>query len=120
MGTEQKQQQGSQEQQQDSQEQQQDSENQEQSSDQPERSESGQLTEKPEITDEAKDKAKEMAKSYNDDLQTTTLPGSDGTVSGTAVTDWVDEEDKGKIETSADEGNVEYRKTEEFRKIQES
>jgi hypothetical protein len=44
------------------------------------------------------------------------LPGSDGTVSGTAVTDWVDEEDKGKIETSAEEGKVEFRKTEEFRK----
>jgi hypothetical protein len=85
-----------------------------------ERYESGQLTEKPEVTDEAKEKAKEMAKSYNDDLQTTTLPGSDGTVAGTAVTDWVDEEDKGKIETSAEEGNVEYRNTEEFKKIQES
>jgi hypothetical protein len=107
MGTEQKQQSDSQEQQQ------------RQSGDQQQYA-SGQLTEKPEVTDEAKDKAKEMAKSYDDDLETTTLPGSDGTVSGTAVTDWVDDEDKGKIETSSDEGNVEYRKTEEFRKIQES
>jgi hypothetical protein len=102
------------------QQQQQDSEKQSQSGQQPETNESGQLTEKPEVTDEHKEKAKEMAKSYSDDLQTTTLPGSDGTVAGTAVTDWVDDEDKGKIETSADEGNVEYRKTEEFRKIQES
>jgi hypothetical protein len=107
MGTEQKQQSDSQEQQQ------------RQSGDQQQYA-SGQLAEKPEVTDEAKDKAKEMAKSYDDDLETTTLPGSDGTVSGTAVTDWVDDEDKGKIETSSDEGNVEYRKTEEFRKIQES
>lgn len=107
MGTDQKQQSDSQEQQQT------DSGDQQQNA-------SGQLTEKPEVTDEAREKAKEMAKSYDDDLQTTTLPGSDGTVSGTAVTDWVDDEDKGKIETSADEGNVEYRKTEEFRKIQES
>jgi hypothetical protein len=99
MGTEQKQQSDSQEQQQ---------------------SASGQLTEKPEVTDEAKEKAKEMAKEYDDDVQTTTLPGSGGTISGTAVTDWVDDEDKGKIETSSDEGNVEYRKTEEFKKIQES
>ncbi|MFB1295888.1 hypothetical protein ACAG24_010260 [Mycobacterium sp. pW049] len=74
------------------------------------------LTEKPEITDEHREKAKEMAKAYSDDLKTTTLPGSSGTVSGTSVTDWVDDEDKGKIETSADEGNVEYRNTEEFRK----
>jgi len=49
---------------------------------------------------------------------TSTLPGSGGTVSGTAVTDWVDDEDKGKIETSAQEGKVEFRKTEEFRKKQ--
>lgn len=74
------------------------------------------LTEKPEVTDEHREKAKEMAKAYSDDLQTTTLPGSSGTVSGTSVTDWVDDEDKGEIETSADEGNVEYRNTEEFRK----
>jgi hypothetical protein len=80
---------------------------------------SGQLTEKPEVTAEQKDKVKEMAKAYDDTLQTTTLPGSDGTVSGTAVTDWVDDKDKGKIETTAEEGKVEYRKTEEFRKKQE-
>ena len=78
-----------------------------------------QLTEKPEVADEHKEKAKEMAKEYDDNLQTTTLPGSGGTVSGTAVTEWVDEKDKGKIETTAEEGKVEFRKTEEFRKKQE-
>ncbi|MGB3354574.1 MAG: hypothetical protein WBB00_17600 [Mycobacterium sp.] len=83
--------------------------------DQNEETSSQQLTEKPEITDEHKAQAKEMAKSYNEELETTTLPGSNGTVSGTSVTDWVDDKDKGKIETSADEGNVEYRNTEEFR-----
>ncbi len=57
-----------------------------------------------------------MAKAYDEDRPTTTLPGSSGTVSGTAVTDWVDDEDKGKIETTAEEGKVEFRKTEEFRK----
>ncbi len=123
MGTEQKQQSESQEQQQsDSQEKPQNASQEQQQSDSGDQQEnaSGQMTEKPEVTDEAKEKAKEMAKSYSDDLQTTTLPGSDGTVAGTAVTDWVDEKDKGKIETSADEGNVEYRNTEEFKKIQES
>jgi hypothetical protein len=114
MGTEQKQQSDSQDQQQSDagEQQQRDSGGQQQY-------ESGQLAEKPEVTEDAKEKAKEMAKSYNDDLQTTTLPGSEGTVAGTAVTDWVDEEDKGKIETSAEEGKVEYRNTEEFKKIQE-
>ena len=74
-------------------------------------------TEKPEVTDEHKEQAKEMAEAYKEEnLQTTTLPGSGGTVSGTSVTNWVDDEDKGNIETSADEGNVEYRNTEEFKK----
>jgi hypothetical protein len=74
------------------------------------------LTEKPEVTDEHKQKAKEMAEAYKtENLKTTTLPGSSGTVSGTSVTDWVDDDDKGKIETSADEGNVEYRNTDEFK-----
>jgi hypothetical protein len=75
-------------------------------------------TEKPEVTDEHRDKAKEMAKAYDDDLQTTTLPGTGGAVSGTAVTDWVDDKDKGNVETTAEEGKVEFRKTEEFRKKQ--
>jgi hypothetical protein len=79
-------------------------------------SEQRQRTEKPEVTDEHKDKAKEMAKAYDEARPTTTLPGSGGTVSGTAVTDWVDDKDKGKTETTAEEGKVEYRKTEEFRR----
>ena len=80
-------------------------------------SEEREVTEKPEVTDEHRAKAKEMAQAYDDEnLQTTTLPGSDGTVVGTAVTDWVDDKDKGHIETTAEEGKVEYRNTEEFRK----
>jgi hypothetical protein len=77
-----------------------------------------QRTEKPEVTDEHKAKAKEMAKVYDEDRPTTSLPGSGGAVSGTAVTDWVDDKDKGNIETTAEEGKVEYRKSEEFRKKQ--
>lgn len=46
------------------------------------------LTEKPEVTDEHKAQAKEMAKAYQDDRPTTTMPGTGGTVSGTAVADW--------------------------------
>jgi hypothetical protein len=84
----------------------------------PETNDAGQLTEKPEITDEHREKAKEMAKAYDETIPTTTLPGSGGTVAGTAVTEWVDDEDKGKIETTAEEGKVEFRKTEEFRKQQ--
>ncbi|MEV3901898.1 hypothetical protein AB0K11_06190 [Mycobacterium sp. NPDC050551] len=84
-----------------------------------EKTDAGQLTEKPEVTDEHKEKAKEMRKAYEEDLETTTLPGSDGTVSGTAVSEWVDDKDKGNIETSAEEGKVEYRNSDEFKKLQE-
>jgi hypothetical protein len=76
-------------------------------------------TEKPDVTEEHKEKAKEMARAYDEDRPTSTLPGSGGTVSGTAITDWVDDKDKGKTETSAQEGKVEFRKTEEFRKKQQ-
>jgi hypothetical protein len=78
-----------------------------------------QRTEKPEVTDEHKAQAKEMIEAYDEDRPTTSLPGTGGTISGTAVTDWVDEKDKGNIETSAEEGKVVYRKSEEFRKKQE-
>jgi len=77
-----------------------------------------QRTEKPEVTDEHRAAAKKMVEAYDEDRPTTTLPGSGGAVSGTAVTDWVDDKDKGKTETTAEEGKVEYRKSEEFRKKQ--
>ena len=60
-------------------------------------------TEKPEVTEEHKEQAKEMADSYNEERPTTTLPGSGGAVAGTAVTDWVDDQDKGKVDFSGRE-----------------
>jgi hypothetical protein len=59
-------------------------------------------TEKPEVTDEHRDKAKEMAKDNNDDRATISMPGTDGAVSGTAVNDWVDDDGNPKY---SDEGN---------------
>ena len=49
-------------------------------------------TEKPEVTDEHREQAKKMAESYEENRPTSTLPGSDGTVSGTAVNDWLDDD----------------------------
>ena len=48
---------------------------------------------KPEVTDEHREKAKEMAKAYEDDRPTIGLPGSSNTVTGQAVSDWVDGDD---------------------------
>ena len=60
-------------------------------------------TEKPEPDDSAKAKAKEMMTAY-EDRPTAVLPGSDNTVTGTAVNDWLDEEGQPKF---GKEGNAE-------------
>jgi hypothetical protein len=59
-----------------------------------ERYDSGQIAEKPDPSDEQKDQAQKMAESYVEERPTTVLPGSDATVSGTAVNDWIDDEGK--------------------------
>lgn len=43
-----------------------------------------------EISESAQEKAKDMAKLY-EDRPTVVLPGSNGTVAGTAIGDWLDE-----------------------------
>ena len=50
------------------------------------------MTEKPEVEDKHKEIAKEMMKEYDEDRPTVTMPGSGGTVAGTAVADWLDDD----------------------------
>jgi hypothetical protein len=52
----------------------------------------------------AKAIAKEMMKSY-EDRPTAVLPGSDNTVTGTAVNDWLDDEGKPIYGKDGDAGN---------------
>lgn len=59
------------------------------------------LTEKPEVTDEHREKAKEMAKAYDDDRPTIGLPGTSNTVAGQAVAEWVDEDGSPKFGEAA-------------------
>jgi hypothetical protein len=51
-------------------------------------------TEKPRVTEENRKEAERVMKSYDSDRSTVTLPGSHGTVSGTAVNDWLDDDGK--------------------------
>lgn len=60
------------------------------------------ITEKPEITDEHRAAAKEMRKEYEEERPTIVMPGTGGTVAGTAVNDWVDE--NGEPKFGKDEG----------------
>jgi len=52
---------------------------------------------KPEVTDKHREEAKKMAKSYDDDRPTIGLPGTSNTVSGQAVSGWVDDEGNPKF-----------------------
>jgi hypothetical protein len=54
-------------------------------------------TEKPEVTEEHKEKAKEMRKDYEEERPTIAMPGTDGAVSGTAVNEWVDDDGNPKF-----------------------
>jgi hypothetical protein len=71
----------------------------------PERSESPDQQqsagEKPVPDESAKAKAKEMMTAY-EDRPTAVLPGSDNTVTGTAVNDWLDEEGQPKFGNEGD------------------
>jgi hypothetical protein len=49
-------------------------------------------TGKPEVDEGAIEKAKKMEDRYRGDRPTVVLPGSGGTVSGTAINDWLDDE----------------------------
>jgi hypothetical protein len=63
-----------------------------------------QQTEKPEPTEEHKEKAAAMMTAY-EDRPTLVLPGSGAMVTGTAVNDWLDDEGNPKCESPDDAGS---------------
>ncbi len=62
-------------------------------------------TEKPEVTEEHRNKAKEMAKDYDEQRPTVTMPGTGGAVAGTAVNDWLDDEGNPKYGEGKDDAS---------------
>ncbi|WP_245233819.1 hypothetical protein [Mycobacterium sp. PS03-16] len=62
------------------------------------------MTEKPEVTDEHREIAKEMRKEYEEDRPTIVMPGTGGTVAGTAVNEWVDDDGNPKFGQDGDGG----------------
>jgi hypothetical protein len=59
-----------------------------------------------EVTESAREAAKEMAKAY-DDRPTAVLPGSHNTVTGTAINEWLDDDGNPKYgqDTTADKAD---------------
>ncbi len=66
-------------------------------------------TETPELSDEGQQQVDEMQAAYNDDRPTAVLPGTDGTITGVAVNEWID-----------DDGNPKFGKDEEEKKDRDS
>ena len=78
-----------------------------------------QTAEKPEPDEDDKQKAAEMMNAY-EDRPTLVLPGSGGTVSGTAVNDWLDEDGNPKYNNAVpdDVGSDDKAKDDEAKKDQ--
>jgi hypothetical protein len=64
------------------------------------------LTEKPEVTDEHQEKAQEMRKEYVEQRPTVIMPGSGGTVAGTAVNEWLDDDGSTKFGDESESAGV--------------
>jgi hypothetical protein len=62
-------------------------------------------TEKPEVTEEHKKKAKEMRKDYEQERPTVVMPGTGGAVAGTAVNEWLDEDGNPKFSDESNKGD---------------
>jgi hypothetical protein len=65
--------------------------------------------ETPELSEEGKEKVRQMQQAYDDDRPTAVLPGTDGTITGVAVNEWLD-----------DDGNPKFGKDKQQEKEQEA
>ena len=65
-------------------------------------------SETPELSEEGKEKVRQMQQAYDDDRPTAVLPGTGGTITGTAINEWLD-----------DAGNPKFGKDEEQKKQRE-
>ncbi|OBB63257.1 hypothetical protein [Mycobacterium sp. 852014-50255_SCH5639931] len=70
------------------------------------------LTEKPEPDEDDKKKASEMMEAYKE-KPTIVLPGTGGSVSGTAVNDWLDEDGNPRHEVPDNAGSGDQAKADE-------
>ncbi|MFZ0904041.1 MAG: hypothetical protein WAN71_09220 [Mycobacterium sp.] len=54
-------------------------------------------SETPELSEEGKEKVRKMQQAYDDDRPTAVLPGTDGTITGVAINEWLDDEGNPKF-----------------------
>ena len=65
--------------------------------------------EPPELSEEGKEKVRQMQQAYDDDRPTAVLPGTDGTITGVAINEWLH-----------DDGNPKFGKEKQQEKEQEA
>ena len=53
--------------------------------------------ETPELSEEGKEKVRQMQQAYDDDRPTAVLPGTDGTITGVAINEWLDDDGNPKF-----------------------
>jgi hypothetical protein len=54
-------------------------------------------SETPELSDEGKEKVRQMMEAYDDSRPTSVMPGTNKTITGVAVTEWLDDEGNPKF-----------------------
>jgi len=54
-------------------------------------------TETPELSDEGKAEVERMQQAYDDDRETAVLPGTDKTITGIAINEWLDDDGNPKF-----------------------
>jgi hypothetical protein len=61
------------------------------------RSDEQQTPDTPELSEEGKEEVRRMRQAYDDDRPTAVLPGTDGTITGVAVNEWIDDDGNPKF-----------------------
>lgn len=56
-----------------------------------------QSSDEPELSDEGKEKVERMQKAYDDDRPTAVMPGTDNTITGVAINEWLDDDGNPKF-----------------------
>jgi hypothetical protein len=61
----------------------------------------------PELSEEGKEEVRRMQEAYDEDRPTVALPGTDGTITGVAINEWLDDDGNPKFGKDQQQENAE-------------
>jgi hypothetical protein len=67
-------------------------------------------TETPELSDEGKEEVQRMQQAYDDERPTVNLPGTDKTITGVAINEWLDDDGNPKFGKDEQQGKAKQQK----------